>query len=55
VTLETAILRRTARLFRIVHFHWSTMTPASRRSQGQAGKRRASRLSAARDPQIAMV
>ena len=36
LTLETAILRRTAGLFRIVHFHWSTSDAGFQaRSQGQ--------------------
>jgi len=36
VTLETVILRRTAGLFRIVHFHWSTSDAGFQaRSQGQ--------------------
>lgn len=35
-TLETAILRRVAGAFRIVHLHWSTNDPAYQaRSQGQ--------------------
>jgi ketosteroid isomerase-like protein len=38
VTLETVILRRTAGLFRIAHFHWSTSDAGFQaRSQGQRG------------------
>ena len=36
LTLETAVLRRTGDLFRIVHLHWSTNDPAFQaRAQGQ--------------------
>lgn len=43
-TLETAILRRSGGVFRIVHLHWSTSDAAYQaRSQGQRGQTPAGR------------